>query len=254
MKERPIIFSQEMVNAIRDGRKTQTRRVIKKQPIIDKEFNLYHYKNDSHFYKSDEEFIQHEFVHNGGYEDCPYGQVGDFLWVRETTFISECGGFLAFLNGKDHYTQDVLNLNNTEWSFWLSDKHANREIVGQRNNRTSTGKDDGCTITLTNPRQKIRFKKKKPSIFMPKTACRLKLEITDIRVERLQDISETDATAEGGEPAKIELMAACFQTTSARNCYRDGFKSLWDSINAKKSPWKDNAWVWVIEFEYTEEV
>lgn len=88
----------------------------------------------------------------------------------------------------------------------------------------------------------------KPSIHMPFAAARIFLRVKSVRVERLQDISEEDAVAEGATPAKIEVAAALFQTTSARRCYRDGFKSLWQSINGPES-WDANPWVWVVEFE-----
>ena len=85
-----------------------------------------------------------------------------------------------------------------------------------------------------------------PSIFMPKRAARLWLCITDIRVERVQDINNLDAKAEGIEPTYLRGHS----TESLENGYRHAFCTAWDSINAKRGySWKSNPWVWVVEFE-----
>jgi hypothetical protein len=85
----------------------------------------------------------------------------------------------------------------------------------------------------------------KPSLFMPKSACRLWLRIKDIRVERLQDITNNDALAEGTPDLRTK-----------ENNYnmRDCFRILWDSINKKTYPWESNPWVWVVEFEPVEKL
>ena len=83
----------------------------------------------------------------------------------------------------------------------------------------------------------------RPSIFMPRWASRILLEVKAVRVERVQDISEEDAQAEGAERMHIDDLGQSFKT------YRRGFESLWDSINAKLGcGWDKNPWVWVIEF------
>jgi hypothetical protein len=76
----------------------------------------------------------------------------------------------------------------------------------------------------------------RPSIFMPREACRLRLEVTDVRVQRLQDISEEDAEDEGVQPSEMALSP------------RAAFERLWDSINAKRAPWDSNPWVWCVSF------
>ena len=92
----------------------------------------------------------------------------------------------------------------------------------------------------------------KPSLFMPREACRLFLKVTDIRVERLQDISEEDAEAEGYSYESWHRMneeAAGVNLYSIPKDTRTWFRTLWDSINSDKCPWESNPWVWVITFE-----
>ena len=164
MKERPIIFKGEMVKAILDGRKTQTRRVVK---------NV----EDLTVFFRDDKF--------GCPFKCPYGKPGDRLWVRETWADVNTSEGPAICYRADGDVQII----------WRS------------------------------------------SIYMPRWASRITLKILDIRVERLQDISEKDAIAEGIQPSDYAKPKAAFMR-------------LWDSINAKKpgKSWKDNPWVWVIEF------
>lgn len=165
MKERPILFSGEMVRAIFDGRKTQTRRL-------------------------------HKTVGGSIHpENCPYGNPGERLWVRETFRPFFKDGFIYLADAGTHR----LNARSEEeakknWPGW------------------------------------------KPSIHMPRKACRLTLEILSLKVQRLNDISEEDAQAEG---AKIE---------DALEPYRYAFRCLWESINGAGS-WEQNPWVWVIEFK-----
>lgn len=196
MKERPILFSGEMVRAILDGRKTMTRRVIKVQPPDDayilgrmvestaradrkNEGKLHWIKfNDSRIISSDKTYFK-----------CPYGQIGDMLWVRET-YIEDTNGI--------HYKAD--------------DKFNCAKELG------------GWT----------------PSIFMFREYSRINLEITNIRVERLSDITEEDAKAEG---------VAKEGNTVYPYSFKEMFSHLWDSINSKRGfGWDKNPWVWVIEF------
>jgi hypothetical protein len=185
MKERPILFSTEMVQAILAGRKTQTRRVVKPHPK--KELNFFGWKLP--------EYIQVAFGRGTKIESLhkfPFGEVGDVLWVRET----------------------YLNFN-------------------------STDKTPNYIYKADHPNFHVNFasgEKWKPSIYMPKAAARIWLEITNVRVERLQEISEEDAIKEGS----IYLLNV-----------REWFSDLWQSINGEKS-WNENPWVWVIEFERIE--
>lgn len=93
----------------------------------------------------------------------------------------------------------------------------------------------------------------KPSLFMPKEACRLFLEVTDIRVERLNDISQEDAKAEGVYPAPHRCPGWVNELKSFTDCYKCSFKLLWNSINGKSGhQWDKNEWVWVITFKPVE--
>ena len=184
MKERPILFSSGMVRAILDGRKTQTRRVVKQKPYFPTDPGI--------GYAVERERIK-----------CPYGIPGDRLWVRETwAHIFECGHYNHLHGDKLRYIYRV---------------------------------DNGCIPD-----------KWRPSIFMPRKASRITLEITAIRVERLQDISEKDSIAEGSQIPCAQLPKSCQQGTFTE---RTQFSRIWDSINAKKYLWASNPWVWVIGFK-----
>jgi len=195
MKIRPILFSTEMVQAILAGRKTQTRRIIKPQPIEDNGF-WKHGRCSSNV--PFEEWGEGPF----GY-DKQYAEVGDVLWVRET-----------FMETDGEY-------------FYKANYDA----------------DDQKYITW------------KPSIFMPKAAARIFLKITNIRVERLNDISEDDAEKEGVEeihPAPFIFRWKDYVISSNQlKCPIISFYTLWCSINGAKS-WNANPFVWVIEFERIE--
>ena len=185
MKERPIIFSCEMVRAVLDGRKTMTRRVVVPQP----EYGAYphHDEADGVAFANPGSFHKYRFLPN------------DHLWVRETWYCDN-----------PSRAQDILS------------------------------RGEGLYYKATEEHPGI-FPKWRPSIFMPRWASRITLEITDIRVERLQHISEKDAVKEGLISDEIN------QITAAEN-----FENLWDSINGKKYPWASNPWVWVIEFRRIE--
>ena len=177
--EHPILFSTEMVRAILNGRKTQTRRVIKPQPSG---IRL------SPFVKSGIEDIH-------GYEIKIKYHVEDMLWVRETWADFEGGINLPF-----------------EPIMYKAD-------------------DDTAKY------------KWRPSIYMPRWASRITLEITNVRVERVQEISEDDARQEGCKSWKGVL-------GDGEMSAREAFIRLWNSINQKRGyGWDVNPYVWVIEFE-----
>ena len=200
MKERPILFSGEMVQAILDGRKTQTRRVIKPQPKL---YSAMHRFNTFIQWKDIDakEIFAVIFIAS----HCPYGQPGgDRLWVRETW---------AELCATDELSGEVdLAYKATGWP--------DGEFGPDRNGKGW-----------------------RPAIFMPRWASRITLEVTGVRVERLQDISYEDAEAEG----------APIEGGSIVQNRRIGFEHLWDSINAKRGyGWDANPWVWVIKFRRVE--
>jgi len=186
MKERPILFSGPMVRAILEGRKTQTRRVVKPQPGCDP-------RDDEHLDMG----------------RCPYGQPGDRLWVREAWHTDERDLEYARAKHEDAMSDSPI--------YYRADPENDNA---------------GCTW--------------RPSIHMPRWASRITLEITRVRVERLQEISEKDAIAEGADPYLHPVHPG---REGLRHV--DGFRSLWESINGPGS-WDANPWVWVIEFKRVE--
>ncbi|EMJ7589401.1 TPA: hypothetical protein ACIIU3_003354 [Serratia marcescens] len=208
MKERPVIFNGEMVRAILDGRKTQTRRVMKPQPEPCYRGGHWWPSNAFKTMLHIEEQMQNG---QGGWKGlagyaCPFGRVGDRLWVRET-FMDLTGTGIEATTGK------------FEGLAYRADTPAGSYGDEVR-------KDYGLKWT--------------PSLHMPRKACRILLEITAVRVERLNDISEEDARAEGVAPSQHII-------TPPEALYRVGFLKLWQSIYGEES-WSANPWVWVIEF------
>lgn len=186
--ERPIIFPTDMVKAIPEGRKTQTRRVIKKPENYDN-------------------IRQCDFC-------CPYGQVGDKLWIRET--IAEWQGTVESVKNGD--------LDEAEALEYIVYKASAKDWAGILKDR-----DYGHPWNV------------RPSIFMPRWASRITLEITEIRVERLKEITWKDVLREGvGHSIAIE---------HPKWMVTDMFQHVWDSINGKKYPWSSNPFVWVISFK-----
>ncbi len=244
-KERPIIFSGEMVCAILDGRKTQTRRVIKPQPPCDCDVQ------PEEMSKRTPEGWQ-AAGHSGQWwcpcctgdwqPRCPYGVPSDRLWIREafvTGWPTE-GGEVMYCD------EDGNDLPEHVW--YRADLRHFRGDPLRRGWRSDRGAVmDGWTDEDGGHQDNIPWK---PSIHMPRWASRILLEITNVRVERVQKISESDAYAEGITEADI-------QAVSRRNRKKPGailaFWDLWNSINAKRGfGWDGNPWVWVITFKRVE--
>lgn len=202
MKEHPILFSTEMVRAILNGRKTTTRRIVKPQPDDD---GLW---NDTDHPRSLQSTLKgwNGSTENGESKEwkCPYGNVGDLLWARETFEVYLCN------DGGEDYTQI-------------------RFISDGRMIRLNTSLSPN----------------KHPSIHMPKDAAQIWLEVKHVKVERLQDITEEDARAEGTIPFPDTRM----------DCWTDGrcktaFEFLWNQINGwDPNAWELNPFVWVIRFK-----
>lgn len=144
---------------------------------------------------------------------CPYGVPGDRLWVREAWRVS--------CHIDDQPPRECFK-------YCSPSRALQMQYVADGHEPMSCCSEWG----------KVR-----PSIFMPRRASRITLEITDVRVQRLQEISEEDAKAEGVEPYRLPVHSA---RESMRHA--DGFSVLWDSINAKRAPWASNPWVWDITF------
>lgn len=206
MSDHPILYSGPMIRALLEGRKTQTRRVVKRlRGWPEHSFCDLVLQPPAVWWWDG----KHERL--GVRQDCPYGQPGDLLWVRETISRSTTTpGYMA-------YSPDDQLVYDGERG-WPSSIERRKTIV---------------------------------SIHMPRWASRLTLRITDVRVERLQKISEADAIAEGISPewepgCSGRLMEAIggFSFRPAASAYAD----LWESINGPGS-WDANPWVWVISFD-----
>lgn len=188
VKDRGMIFNDEMVRAILGGNKTQTRRIV------------------------EEKFYGRAVAAELLAKHCPYGQPGDRIWVRETYRVHGKATDVATLV----YRASVRN-------SWTEQTH--RVPVEVCNKPVS--------------------EKWTPSIHMPRWASRILLEITDVRVERLHDMSEADAKAEGATPATYKI-------TPSEAVYRVGFGDIWRSIYGQDN-WLSNPLVWVIEFKRIQE-
>lgn len=207
MKERGMIFNGEMVRAILDGRKTQTRRIMKPQPEPCPRGGHWWPSNVFKTMLHVEEEMQNSKGGWGGLvgDACPFGDVGDRIWVRETW--NKYGGLLTYRADHD----------------WIDDMRM--ETV--------------CTAKWV------------PSIHMPRWASRILLEITDVRVERLNAISQEDAQAEGMELTGWRPTYSDPDSGGEVMTPYDNFAELWSSIYGDES-WKANPWVWVIEFKRVE--
>lgn len=219
MKERPIIFSGEMVKAILEGRKTQTRRVVEPQPpeevLRSERCSGPDCGDGFHFIAKRGEFREREICE--WHCKCPYGVPGDRLWVRETFW---------------HQPADYDLIACTKVK--LED-----EVVIYRADHDAAGDNF----------------KWRPSIFMPHDLSRITLEITDVRVQRLQEIILEDCLAEGIDvPGRDRMLkiGPIKRECDEAHC-RAYFRALWDSINAKKHPWHSDPWVWTITFRRIEE-
>lgn len=208
--ERPILFSGPMVKAILEGRKTMTRRIF---PVSDLE--------------SDPSAIH------------PDGSGKGFIawWGERVPSAEETA--TKFYPGEEgvkcRYGQpgDIL---------WVREKWIVDEMYDGVPPRELSGQQ-----TVDYPATDIPFHlgRKRPSIHMPRWASRVDLLITGVKVERLQDISEEDAKAEG---APCELHRLDSVRLDANSNYRSGFERIWTDINGEES-WADNPWVWVVSFE-----
>jgi hypothetical protein len=220
MKERPILFSGTMVCAILEGRKTQTRRIIRPQP-----------QHCVDFYNGGHECCTDGYCvlcgdENGNFKPSPFGEPGDRLWVRE------------------------------QWQAWTEFNHLPPSEIP-----TNTG------INYLTDSKVVWDSRRRASMHMPRWASRILLEVTDIRVERLQEISAKDALAEGiripvsenGHPLlRITgpIMPDKFSAKHPKDWTPDDYArfeyaDLWESINGKGS-WEANPYVWVIEFRRIE--
>ncbi len=240
MKERPILFSGPMVRALLEGRKTQTRRMVKQ---------LLNFPAITEFGKSDtpgydwifrnKRMLWNDLRHDELLKCCPKGQVGDRLWVRENFRI--VGGEPGHDNGVDQGGNHDFSEGFAAVEFQAGGQQVFYEL---------TDEDDQQVERLS------RGMNWQPSIHMPRWASRIQLEITEVRVQRLDEITHNDAADEGiscvthksGLRNNLNLVT---HVELPANGYVGVFKKLWDSINGKRpgATWLDNPWVWAITFK-----
>lgn len=197
MKDRPILFSAPMVRAIIDGRKTQTRRIVKFPKWMDES----DYNEAILAMNRSESKMIGDRGRCDGYRylwKCPYGQPGDRLWVRETAFIHNPPNERE-PNGTVYYAADIG--------------------LGGPGSRPT------------------------PSIYMPRWASRINLDIVNVRVERLQDISPKDCESEGCSGGHDSIPGYRYNALP-----KEHYRWLWESINGPGS-WYANPFVWVVEFK-----
>jgi hypothetical protein len=238
-REKPILFSGPMVRSILDGKKTQTRRVVKcccNTTHLDRLLGDWTLSKPPHKWDGQpmwrvhgrkpidgdwvEEFQTDVDDNASAVVSCPYGQPGDRLWVREA--------FARPLHGDSR--------RDTPMRSWPAVY------------RADVGIDQH--FDCQNYRMHDSDFRWRPSIHMPRWASRITLEITNVRVERLQEISKADARAEGVEPGCLTCGENCVDRGGCGYCrpaYRDSFAYLWTKLNGRES-WDVNPWVWVVEF------
>ncbi len=225
-RERPILFSGAMVRAILAGEKTQTRRVVKVRhlgkigPAGSDTPEDYGYFAEGRHFSGYMVLARGVSTRGGNNSDeqsipCPYGEVGDRLWVRET------------------------------WALDPNEGPDTRSILFRA---TDPGWDEAASGLFPEYRLKWR-----PSILMPRWASRISLEVTDVRVERLQAISAADIQAEGvTREAVSELLGgAAGALHDAMMSPHQLWQAGWSAINGAES-WDANPWVWVVEFKKME--
>jgi hypothetical protein len=240
--ERPILFSAPMVRAILLGKKTQTRRVVDLSG-----------RRVSHRCATDCSGVLPEAVFPdrgfsaSGWEylhlpckdgaaqrvRCPQGPPGECLWVRETFQLESNFNIDGpevypppFSDGRPIKWEDTGDLAGRVW--WQPHYRAtdpDPELSCERDDCSNDGPHGHWS----------------PSIYMPRWASRITLEVTAVRVQRLQEITEDDARAEG-------VPVRSYEDGRGVETSREGFRAFWDSINGKRAPWSSNPWVWAISF------
>lgn len=205
--ERPILFRGPMVRAILEGRKTQTRRLVKWPETPEPDYDTWVDDGWPYFHRTNR---------IGAYDeiplDCPYGQPGDRLWVRENCFLDK--QIIPALGRRRVFFADSKDMR-------FDDGEAGQSP---------------CALPLDCMKLNVSLKQV-PSIHMPRWASRITLEVVNVRVERLQEISCADAAAEGFESPRSILQNI------------GEFKASWDSHNKAPHDWASNPWVWVVDFK-----
>jgi len=234
MATKPILFTAWSVRAILAGHKTQTRRVAKPQPTL-QDNGFWELRRDKHFFDPrDGKAVSVirtnalDYLGDALVGIAPY-QVGDVLWVRENLIM--CGEV-------------------DTGAAWLAYAADNRDVCCTRE-QDQWAKDYDAPVQNGG----LTYFKTIPSIHMPKWACRLFLRVTEVRAQRVQDISHEDALAEGclGTDWVEGTPRIAGPHTDAGVLPVEEYESVWDRLNAKRGhPWSQNHWAWAYTFEQTE--
>lgn len=251
-KERPILFSAPMVRAILDGRKTQTRRALRKQFASDAEPaevpatspEGWQISGHSSLWWDDAGACIDDAIR------CPYGRPGDRLWVREAWRIG------AWNEDDGTFAIDYCDGSRREWIHPFATKDEAPDEVFNRLwidccdelNAKRVYPDADGNYRWPPGESPLRWR---TSIHMPRWASRILLEVTGVRVERLNDISKDDAMAEGIVMQPDGGFGLADSTHYHFTDPTDSYCSLWESINGAGS-WMENPWVWVVEFRRAE--
>jgi hypothetical protein len=238
-------MSAPMVRALLDGRKLQTRRIIKRQPPEDSgrlEWGDYYPTVVKRGEEEPGPLTFGAWSRGGEWATpCKYGRPGDLLWVRETW-------------AKEDYQEEIIDDDTGpsgcyetpyRWTHYRATPHKGFRVL-----------PDWTPVTHlheSQPASASKITKWKPSIFMPRWASRLTLRLIDVRVERLQEISYEDAIAEGlGFPdARLEPVGdgETWEQSARRLKWPQRlYEKLWESINGEGS-WAENPWCWALTFD-----
>ena len=257
---KPILFSTQMVKAILAGKKSKTRRIVKIPDLIERpdRFRYVGNSNEIDIWRKaipydNRVYYEWQLTNSNGrsWVDHAKYEIGDILWVRETFYA----GYV--LDNNDSIPE------NAPLEYWY--------FADTMDARPGDMSDSKCSFLFGS--DKKTWPKWKPSIFMPKEAARIFLRVTDVRCERLQEITKEDAIAEGIEVVgeyytqpypngPKENIRPLYNDFTARKNPReiigptyfsatDSYHSLWNKINGKDS-WNQNPWVWKITFERIE--
>ncbi|CAY73975.1 hypothetical protein EPYR_01595 [Erwinia pyrifoliae DSM 12163] len=216
MKERPILFSHQRVRALLSGQQRQTRRIMKSQPLEpgqDNHEGCYGIDVLGNHLQGNRVLSLDNLSHH-----CPYGQPGDRLWVRETW------------RGPIVPAEDIVRYQQSPSQFKKADYcqyQADSSIYSADDQEQLGGWQAG--------------------IHMPRWASRIDLLITDIRVEKIQDISDDDVMAEGVQ-VETHFLNNFFTLQSEAGSAKDAYRKQWVTLYGCNS-WEANPWVWVIEFK-----
>lgn len=243
---KPILFSTPMVQAILAGRKTQTRRLIKSR------YESGMFQVSTAQYEPDVAGYYHnrsvcavdwdERTIDGGDILCPYGEVGGIVWVRENFKVQEVQRYF------DSEWQNNICIDFPASEGTLAVRHWFKMRESERPKVLRRRHPDKVFLS--------------PNIHLPEKCARIFLKITDISVERLQDITEEDAIAEGVEERAHRCGGFGYYQAGGeiQDCYCqkwdnppivEGFKDLWESINGPDS-WEQDPWIWKLTFERIE--